>query len=68
MYWHRLECSLGRSSLVGTTVSAAGRLPRHLADDEKHTTLGGQKVYLAATATAGAAWAWPWPGPPAMTT
>ena len=53
MYWHRLECSLGRSSLVGTTVSAADRLPRHLAADEKHTTLGGQKVYLAATAGGG---------------
>ena len=23
MYWHRLECSLGRFSLVGTTVQAA---------------------------------------------
>jgi hypothetical protein len=53
MYWHRLECSLGRSSLVGTTVLAADRLPRHLAADEKHTTLGGKKVYLAATAGGG---------------
>lgn len=50
MYWHRLECSLGRSSLVGTTVKAAERLPRHLVADEKHTTLAGEKVYLAATA------------------
>ena len=50
MYWHRLECSLGRFSLVGTTVQAAERLPRHLVADEKHTTLGGKKVYLAATA------------------
>jgi hypothetical protein len=49
MYWHRLECSLGRSSLVGTTVKAAERLPRHLVADEKHTTLAGRKVYLAAT-------------------
>jgi hypothetical protein len=53
MYWHRLECSLGRSSLVGTTVSIADRLPGHLVADEKHTTLGGQKVYLAATAGGG---------------
>ena len=50
MYWHRLECSLGRFSLVGTTVQAAERLPRHLVADEKHTTLAGKKVYLAATA------------------
>jgi hypothetical protein len=53
MYWHRLERSLGRNSLVGTTVSSAERLPRHLAADEKHTTLDGEKVYLAATAGGG---------------
>jgi hypothetical protein len=53
MYWHRLECSLGRFSLVGTTVKAADRLPRHLVADEKHTTRGGKKVYLAATAGGG---------------
>jgi hypothetical protein len=52
-YWNRLECSLGRSSLVGTTVSSAERLPRHLVADEKHTTPGGEKVYLAATAGGG---------------
>ena len=39
--------------MVGTTVKAAERLPRHLVADEKHTTLGGQKVYLAATAGGG---------------
>lgn len=53
MYWHRLERSLGRNSLVGTTVSSAARLPRHLAADEKHTTLAGEKVSLAATAGGG---------------
>src|SRR5512135_2694466 len=53
MYWHRLECSLGRFSLVGTTVQAAESLPRHLVADEKHTTLAGKKVYLAATAGGG---------------
>ena len=53
MYWHRLERSLGRNSLVGTTVASAERLPRHLAADEKHTTLAGEKVYLAATAGGG---------------
>jgi hypothetical protein len=53
MYWHRLECSLGRFSLVGTTIQAAERLPRHLVADEKHTTLAGEKVYLAATAGGG---------------
>jgi hypothetical protein len=56
MYWYRLERSLGRSSLVGTTVQAAERLPRHLVADEKHTTLvenQSRKVYLAATAGGG---------------
>jgi hypothetical protein len=53
MYWYRLERSLGRFSLVGTTIQAAERLPRHLVADEKHTTLVDdktRKVYLAATA------------------
>ena len=53
MYWYRLERAPGRFSLVGTTVQAPERLPRHLVADEKHTTLvDGQsrKVYQAATA------------------
>src|SRR4051794_19463549 len=56
MYWYRLERSLGRFSLVGTTVQAAEQLPRHLVVDEKHTTLiqkKTRKVYLAATAGGG---------------
>ncbi len=56
MYWYRLERSLGRFSLVGTTVRAAERLLRHLVADEKHTTLiegKTRKVYLAATAGGG---------------
>jgi len=56
MYWYRLERALGRFSLVGTTVQAAERLPRHLVADEQHTTLADdttRKVYLAATAGGG---------------
>jgi hypothetical protein len=56
MYWYRLERSLGRFSLVGTTIQAAERLPRHLVADEKHTTLTEnktRKIYLAATAGGG---------------
>jgi hypothetical protein len=56
MYWYRLERSRGRFSLVGTTVQAAERLPRHLVADEKHTTLidgKTRKVYPAATAGGG---------------
>ena len=56
MSWYRLERSLGRFSLVGTTIQAAERLPRHLVADEKHTTLienKSRRVYLAATAGCG---------------
>jgi hypothetical protein len=53
MDWHRRERSLGRFRLVGTTVPAAERRPRHRVADEKHTTLGGPKVSRAATAGGG---------------
>ena len=46
----------GPVQLVGTTVRAADRLPRHLVADEKHTTLAdpkARKVFLAATAGGG---------------
>lgn len=47
-YWYRLEVSLGRNSIVGTTVRRAP-LPEHLLADEHHQTLGGEKVYVATT-------------------
>jgi len=53
MYWYRLECALGRLSLVGTTVKQPDKLPQHLLADEKHTRLCGQKAYVALTAGAG---------------
>jgi hypothetical protein len=53
MSWHRLECSLGRCSLVGTTAKSAEHLPRHLVADEEHATMAGKKVDLAATAGGG---------------
>lgn len=52
MYWYRLASSLGRFSLVGTTVKQPEKLPRHLLADEKHTRLCGQKAYVALTAGA----------------
>lgn len=52
MYWYRLACSLGRFSLVGTTVKQPEKLPQHLLADEKHTRLCGQKAYVALTAGA----------------
>jgi hypothetical protein len=52
MYWYRLECGLGRFSVVGTTVRRAD-LPVHLLADEHHQTLDGPKVYLATTVGSG---------------
>ncbi len=49
MYWYRAYVSLGRPSLVGTTLKDPERLPEHVLADEKHTRLRGQKVYVATT-------------------
>ena len=46
MYWYRLERSLGRNSLVGTTVNDPENLPADLCADEKHSWLKGERVYL----------------------
>jgi len=50
MYWYRLEVSLGRNSLVGTTIKAPENLPINLVADEKHTRLLGNKTYIATVA------------------
>jgi hypothetical protein len=50
MYWYRLEQSLGRNSLVGTTVRDPRALPPHLAADEHHARLRGEDAYVAVTA------------------
>jgi len=50
MYWYRLETSLGRNSLVGTTIKSANKLSTHIVADEKHTRLLGNKTYIATTA------------------
>jgi hypothetical protein len=52
MYWYRLETSLGRNSIVGTTVRQA-ELPEHLLADEHHQTRQGEKVYVATTVAEG---------------
>jgi hypothetical protein len=51
-YWYRLEVSLGRNSVVGTTVRQA-EVPAHLLADEHHQTRDGQKNYIATTVGAG---------------
>ena len=49
MYWYRIEQSLGRNSIVGTTIRQADDIPQHLAADEKHTRILGEKTYVATT-------------------
>ncbi len=47
-YWYRLEVSLGRNSVAGTTVRRA-ELPEHLLADEHHQPRDGLKNYVATT-------------------
>jgi len=47
MYWHRIVNSLGRNSVVGTTVYHPANLPKDLLADEKHSKLRGFKVFIA---------------------
>ena len=49
MYWYRIEQSLGRNSIVGKTIRNPDDIPEHLAADEKHTRILGDKVYVATT-------------------
>lgn len=52
MFWYRLENSLGRNSLVGTTVRR-GLLPKQLVADEHHQKLKRAKIFIATTVGAG---------------
>lgn len=53
MFYYRAWLTLGRSSIVGTTVKDRERLPDHLVADEKHTWWQGQKVYIPTTVGSG---------------
>jgi hypothetical protein len=57
MDWYRLEASLGRNSIVGTTARQA-RLPEHLLADEHHQPRDGVKPYLATTVGEGCGLGW----------
>lgn len=52
MYWYRLELSLGRNSVVGTTVRRT-QVPEHLLADEHHQRQRGEKTYVATTIAGG---------------
>jgi hypothetical protein len=49
MYWYRMEQTIGRNSIVGTTIRKPEDLPDHISADEKHTWLTGEKVYVPTT-------------------
>jgi hypothetical protein len=53
MFYYRAWVSLGRYSLVGTTIKQAAQLPTDLLADEKHTGLGGDRHYVATTVGGG---------------
>jgi hypothetical protein len=51
-YWYRLAVSLGRNSLVGTTVRRVD-LPQDLVADEHHQTHDGHKAFIATVVAEG---------------
>lgn len=50
MYWERIERSIGRNSIVGTTIRKADNLPLDYACDEKFSRWGKQRAFIAMTA------------------
>jgi hypothetical protein len=53
MYWYRAYLSLGRPSILGTTIKDIDNLPKDLLADEKHTWIVGEKIYAATTVAKG---------------
>ena len=53
MFWYRATSSLGRNSLVSTTVKNPSKLPAHVVADEKHTRCNGERIYIATTVANG---------------
>lgn len=52
MFWYRMEMSLGRNSIVGTTVRQTD-VPKNLLADEHHQPRDGDKNYIATTVAEG---------------
>ncbi len=52
-YWYRLHQSLGRFSIVGTTVKEPDAIPVHLVADEKHSWRFGESVFIPTTVGSG---------------
>jgi len=53
MFWYRAYLTLGKPSIVGTTIKSADLLPKDLLADEKHTWINGDKIYAATTVAQG---------------
>lgn len=53
-HYERAFLSLGRVSLVGTTVKHPENLPKHVVGDEKHTKQKGEKCYVTTVVAEGA--------------
>lgn len=52
-YWYRLHQSLGRCSIVGTTVKDPSAIPVNLIADEKHSWRLGERVFIPTTVGSG---------------
>ncbi len=53
MWWYRLYLSMGKYSLVGTSIHKPDLLPEDLLADEHHTRIRGKKAYIATTVGSG---------------
>lgn len=53
MFYYRAYLSLGRPSIVATTIKKPEMLPQHLLADEKHTWINGEKLFGAMTVAEG---------------
>jgi len=52
-YWYRLAVSLGKYSIVGTTIKSEELLPKHVLADEEHVILRRLKHFIATTVARG---------------
>ncbi len=52
-YWYRLYQSLGRLSIIGTTVKDPASIPLHLVADEKHSWRLEERVFIPTTVGSG---------------
>ncbi len=49
MNWYRIENSIGKNSIVGTTIKDPNKIPVDIIADEKHSRENKEKIYIATT-------------------